>query len=70
MCACRHDLAQLLLRLKHYDKAEKVLKQFLEQETKGIFILPDCNVAIYLMNLIRHKGESVLFVALIYEMKF
>jgi tetratricopeptide repeat protein 21B len=31
----RHDLAQLLLRLKQYDKAEKVLKQFIEQETKG-----------------------------------
>ena len=31
----RHDLAELLIRLKQFDKAEKLLKQFLDQEQKG-----------------------------------
>lgn len=29
----RHDLAELLLKLRQYDKAEKVLKQSLEAES-------------------------------------
>jgi len=33
----RHDLAELLIRLKQYDKAEKLLKQFLDSEQKGMF---------------------------------
>jgi len=28
-------LAELLIRLKQFDKAEKLLKQFLDQEQKG-----------------------------------
>ncbi|XP_052258735.1 tetratricopeptide repeat protein 21B-like isoform X2 [Dreissena polymorpha] len=31
----RYDLAELLLKLKHYDKAEKVLKVALEEEQNG-----------------------------------
>jgi len=39
MCACvRHDLAELLIRLKQFDKAEKLLKMFLDQEQKGLFV--------------------------------
>ena len=33
--ACRHDLAQLLIRLRQFDKAEKVLRQALEAEEQG-----------------------------------
>lgn len=29
---CRHDLANLLLKLKHFDKAEKILRGALEAE--------------------------------------
>jgi len=35
VCFGRHDLAELLIRLKQYDKSEKLLKQFLDQEQKG-----------------------------------
>ena len=31
----RHDLAELLLKLRQFDKAEKVLKQALEQDAGG-----------------------------------
>ena len=35
MIVCRHDLAALLLRLRQFDKAEKILKQALSQEENG-----------------------------------
>jgi len=40
-CVCfdRHDLAELLIRLKQYEKAEKLLKLFLDQEQKGWFFV-------------------------------
>ena len=36
----RHDLAELLIRLKQFDKAEKLLKMFIDQEQKGLYSLP------------------------------
>lgn len=33
----RHDLAELLLKLRQYDKAEKVLKQSLEADSGEVF---------------------------------
>lgn len=33
----RHDLAELLLKLRQYDKAEKVLKQSLEADSGEFF---------------------------------
>ena len=35
MVVFRHDLAELLLKLRQFDKAEKVLKQALEQDAGG-----------------------------------
>ena len=36
-CICgRHDLAELLIRLKQYEKAEKLLKHFIDSEQKGM----------------------------------
>ena len=31
----RYDLGELLIRLRHYDKAEKVLRAALEEEQSG-----------------------------------
>jgi len=39
VCFNRHDLAELLIRLKEYDKAEKLLIQFIDQEQKGLIPL-------------------------------
>ena len=38
---CRYDLAELLLKLRQFDKAEKVLRQALDHESAGQYSLDE-----------------------------
>ena len=41
----RYDLAELLIRLRHYDKAEKVLRLAIEEDSNR---KPQCNLVVFL----------------------
>ncbi|ESO93623.1 hypothetical protein LOTGIDRAFT_189817 [Lottia gigantea] len=56
----RFDLAELLLRLRQYDKAEKVLKQALESEGQGeIETLMENTKYLTLLAKVYHKQEKM-----------
>ncbi|KAK6182507.1 hypothetical protein SNE40_010181 [Patella caerulea] len=55
----RHDLAELLLRLRQYDKAEKVLRMALESEGQDMETLMENTKYLILLAKVYHKQEKM-----------
>ncbi|XP_033624164.1 tetratricopeptide repeat protein 21B-like isoform X1 [Asterias rubens] len=55
----RHDLANLLLKLRHFEKAEKVLKTALDHESANDLstMIDDCKLLVMLAKVHRHANK-------------